>query len=222
MPESEFSLVMDTIIKPVLTTIESEYRLKKTSGYDTSEYKGLFSKFLQRHKRETQLEHNQELSINDMGDTGASRTINNEINDDEYRLGMPSSSQDTQAPDILKTQVTEPDYKCYEELSSILQCGHFVEPGVSLKFQLYPNLVNLINSLQAKDDFIVIKVIAKNGIEKNAQIKDENRNRDAEQLDKRLIVFKAIEQANSLEEALDAIKQELPESINEPDDTLRN
>lgn len=221
VPESDFSIVMDTIIKPVLFHIESEYRSKNTTDYDTSEYRGLFNAFLQHHAREIRLEHNRELFITASDGNVESKSITNESSEDANECAIASSSQDTTALDLLKKQVTEQNKTSREELCFILQSGYFVEPGVTLKSQLYPNLVKLIDSLQANEDFEVIKVIAVKGIEKNAQSKDENPNRDPEQIDKRLIVFKAIEQAHSLEEALKTIKHELPECINEHDEKLQ-
>lgn len=117
---------------------------------------------------------------------------------------------------------SEQDKNCYSKLCSILQSGLFVEPGVTIKSQLYPNLANLIRALQAKDNFSMIQSIAEKGIEKNTQIKDQNPIRDTRQIDKRITVFTANKQANTLEEALDKIKQNLPELHKEQDAGLRH
>ena len=152
-----------------------------------------------------------ELFINNLDNSPEMTAIKNEWSEYKNKFGIIPNPDATADLDLLTKQVTQPDQKCYLELCSILQNGQFVEPGVSIKAQLYPNLALLIKALQATDDFTVIKAIAEKGIEKNIQIKEQNPARNTEHIDKRLTVFKAIEQANSIEEALDTIKRKLPE-----------
>jgi hypothetical protein len=162
-----------------------------------------------------------ELYISSLDDSPEMAEIKNEWNEYKNKFGITPNPKAITDLDLLTKQVTQPDKKYCEELCSILQSGHFIEPGVSMKALLYPNLVDLIKALQANDDFTVIKAIAEKGIEKNTQIQEQNPTRDTEHIDKRLTVFNAIEQANTLEEALDTIKKELPEFNKDHDSGLQ-
>ncbi|KTD47769.1 hypothetical protein [Legionella quateirensis] len=162
-----------------------------------------------------------ELYISSLDNSPEMTAIKHEWSEYKNKFGISPGPKDPTDLDLMTKQVTQPDNRYNLELCSILQSGHFVEPGVSLKAQLYPNLANLIKALKANDDFTVIKAIAENGIEKNTQIKEQNPTRNTEHLDKRLTVFKAISQANSLEEALATIKHELPEFNKEHDSGLQ-
>ncbi|MBL7479171.1 hypothetical protein [Legionella bononiensis] len=162
-----------------------------------------------------------ELYINSLDDSPEMTEIKEEWNEYKNKFGISPRPEDPTDLDLMSKQATNSDKKYTAELCSILQSGQFVEPGVSMKAQLYPNLVNLIKALQANDDFAVIKAIAEKGIEKNTQIQEQNPTRNTAHIDKRLTVFKAIAQANRLEEALDTIKHQLPEFNKEHDAGLQ-
>ncbi|RUR20004.1 hypothetical protein ELY21_02845 [Legionella sp. km535] len=163
-----------------------------------------------------------ELYMSSLDDSPQMTALKNEWNQYKNKFGITSNPQASTDQDLLMKQDSEQDKNCYSELCSILQSGLFVEPGVTIKSQLYPNLANLIRALQANDDFSVIQSIAEKGIEKNVEIKEQNPSRDTSQIDKRITVFTAISQANSLEEALGTIKENLPELHKEQDAGLRH
>ncbi len=104
-------------------------------------------------------------------------------------------------------------HPAYIELLSILKSGDFVEHGVRLKKQFYPNLHNLIDAVEQFKDIAVIKAIAEKGIELNMKIREENPKRDPEQLNNRLAIFQAVQKANTIEELLGIINHEYPHLI---------
>ncbi|WP_058473121.1 isochorismatase family protein [Legionella quateirensis] len=99
----------------------------------------------------------------------------------------------------------------YEQLRQLLESELFIEPGSKLKEQVYPNLVHLLNAIKDNADFITIKEIANQGIERNSTIKEKNVSSDSEHLSNRLTIFQTILNANTLEEALDSIHQKYPQ-----------
>lgn len=99
----------------------------------------------------------------------------------------------------------------YEELRKLLESEVFIEPGSKLKEQVYPNLVHLLNAIKDNADFTTIKEIAKQGIERNSTIKENNLSSDTQHVTNRLTIFLTILNANTLEEALDSIHQKYPQ-----------
>jgi ankyrin repeat protein len=118
---------------------------------------------------------------------------------EEYLQASSSSSIHNRASD-----------ECYEKLSLILSNSDFIERGVRLKSQLYPNLHELKNALERKEDFSVIQTIAAQGVEKNNEVKEKASPEFLTNINNRLTLFMAITQALNLDEALTTIEEQLP------------
>lgn len=98
----------------------------------------------------------------------------------------------------------------YDKLSELLKSDDFIELGAKLKSQLYPNLVDLLTAIENNEDFSKIKEIALRGIEANIKFKDNNPSMDPKHSNNRLKVFHAIQEANTLTDALDTINKAFP------------
>lgn len=99
----------------------------------------------------------------------------------------------------------------YSELLSILNTEVYIEPGIRFKEQFYPNLKALVKALEHHDDFIDIQYISVKGIEHNLEVKEKYPGRDHTYTNYRLALFEAIANANSFEDALGNIKDQIPE-----------
>lgn len=128
----------------------------------------------------------------------------------QYRKLFPSGTS---------MQSPIPPEEIYTELRSILEHGDFVEPGVKLKAPLYPNLFDLINALKQNTDFSKLQEIAEEGLKMNSDVKEKNPGRDPTQINNRMMVFEAILNAYSIDEALDSIKHIIDEKHDGKNDT---
>lgn len=109
-----------------------------------------------------------------------------------------------------KTSTQESTAAIYKEFRTILESDDIIEPGVKLKKQFYINVCGLLAAIQNNEDFTEIKEIANRGVALNNEIKEQHPKRDPTHLNNRIKMFNAIQKSNSLEEALNIIKQEFP------------
>ncbi|MBL7481202.1 ankyrin repeat domain-containing protein [Legionella bononiensis] len=137
----------------------------------------------------------------------------NELSDS---VEQPSENQRFQNPNTVSVRSESSGVDSYRELALIIRSKHFVEPMMPFKIQYYPNLFAILAALDKKEDFKEIQHIANIGINKNRELKELYPEKALDCVNNRLVMFEAIRNANSVEDALIAIKKAFPDGTNTP------
>ncbi|CDZ77245.1 ankyrin repeat protein [Legionella massiliensis] len=134
--------------------------------------------------------------------------------DESFELNFDvavNENNTTEANEPATSSTDSSNDELYEKLSIILDNPEFIEPGVKLKSSLYPNLSKLKNALNHKEAFNVIQEIAAKGVAKNKKVKETASPERYSYIDKRISLLTAIMEAHNFEQALENIKEKLPD-----------
>ena len=128
----------------------------------------------------------------------------------------PSTNQRSQDLNTVSVRSDSSGVDFYSELALIIKSWSFVESTMPFKIQYYPNLFAILSALDKKEEFKEIQHIANVGIQKNRELKELYPAKALDCVNNRLVMFEAICNANSVEEALIAIKKAFPDGTNTP------